>query len=223
MAFFGQRQCDGVSLLHHETPLAQGIRWSTNVLEPGQRFSLGQELGPEVQSISGPVGLCSVGQPENDLVVIGVHLTSGQGLVKNHNRAMEVLDTKIQELRTNGTIPSAERDLFILGDFNASRFDNNIEDFWDDFDAQRFHLRALVPAQREDYPGTRLVGVPLSPRSQIDYIMASGLQGGLFDELFQFVAHVHVELLPVDFNLFREHVSDHLPVTVRIRVAADDD
>ena len=36
-------------------------------------------------------------------------------------------------------------------------------------------------------------------------------------------AHVHDEFLPNDFTEFRLHASDHLPVTIRIRVVADSD
>ena len=53
--------------------------------------------------------------------------------------------------------------------------------------------------------------------------MASTAAGGLFEELVQLVGHVRTDLLPGNFNEFREHLSDHLPVTVRIRVVADAD
>jgi hypothetical protein len=47
--------------------------------------------------------------------------------------------------------------------------------------------------------------------------------GGILDELVQWTAQVHTELLPTDFNEFRKHVSDHIPVTVRVKVVQDDD
>jgi endonuclease/exonuclease/phosphatase family metal-dependent hydrolase len=168
--------------------------------------------------------LDGAGTPMNDLLVVGLHLKSGQQLVQNHNAAMATLAQRLQSLRANGTFPVAETDVLIGGDFNASRYDNKLEDFWDGLDAAGLQYRTLAPEDGEQYHATRLAGVPLAPRSQIDYLMASGVAGGLAGHLVQSVARVHGELLvPGGFDDFREHVSDHLPVTVRIRVVADDD
>jgi endonuclease/exonuclease/phosphatase family metal-dependent hydrolase len=168
--------------------------------------------------------LSEAGEPMNDLLVVGVHLKSGQALVQNHNAAMATLAQRIQQLRGTGPFPAAEADVLIGGDLNASRYDNKLEDFWDDLDAAGLSYRTLAPQDGELYPPTRLAGVPLAPRSQIDYLMASGSAGGLASHLVQSVAHVHEDLLlPAGFDDFREHVSDHLPVTVRVRVVADDD
>ena len=43
------------------------------------------------------------------------------------------------------------------------------------------------------------------------------------DDLVLQAAHVHHELLDVGFDAFREKLSDHVPVTVRVMVGADDD
>ena len=125
--------------------------------------------------------------------------------------------------RANGTFSSAERDVLIGGDFNANRYDNRLEDYWSGFDPTGLQFRTLSPDEDELYPGTRLAGVPLFPRSKIDYLMGSGRIGGIADELVQLEAEVHEHLLGDDFDDFREHVSDHLPVSVRIRIVADDD
>ncbi len=163
------------------------------------------------------------GQARNDLVVVGVHLASGQENVANHNRAMAVLRDRLESLFEGGSLPRAERDVLIAGDFNASRYDNRPEDFWTSYDAGGFAFRTLAPEDGELYPGTRLAGVPLSQRSQIDYLLGSARAGGLVDELVQLEAEVHSQLLGNGFDDFRQHVSDHLPVSVRIRVVQDDD
>jgi hypothetical protein len=159
----------------------------------------------------------------NDLLVVAVHLASGQGKNINHDTAMAVLSTKLAFVTSNGTFSSSEKDILVAGDFNASRYDNNIETFWDNTSPTSFRFRTLSPLNGEDYPGTRLAGVPLAPKSQIDYIMISTLPGGLIDEVVEPSAQVRVDLLPSDFNLFRQHQSDHIPVTIHIKIVPDND
>lgn len=159
----------------------------------------------------------------NDLLVVAVHLASGQHLVQNHDSAMALLASRLRTVTTDGTFSSGERDVLVAGDFNASRYDNRIESFWTDLQPSGFRLRTLSPEDGDDYPGTRLAGVPLAPRSQIDYIMASARTGGLIDEIAAPIAQVRVDLLPTDVNVFRRHLSDHIPVTIRIRIVPDDD
>lgn len=53
--------------------------------------------------------------------------------------------------------------------------------------------------------------------------MASKIEGGLFEELTQATATVHHELLGSDFNEFRKSMSDHIPVTIRIKLTDDND
>jgi hypothetical protein len=65
--------------------------------------------------------LDATGAARNDLVVIGVHLASGQGLVANHNRAMDVLRDRLGGLFDGTPFASTERDVIIGGDFNANR------------------------------------------------------------------------------------------------------
>jgi hypothetical protein len=73
------------------------------------------------------------GQTFNDLLVVGLHLASGQQLTNNHDQAMQIVATKITEARLAGTIlPSGEYDVLMVGDLNASWFDNNVEQFFDD-------------------------------------------------------------------------------------------
>ena len=163
------------------------------------------------------------GHLKNDLVVVGVHLASGQDLEKNHNRAMELLREDLKARFTNEPLLKGEKDVLVMGDFNADRYDKHAEDFWVNYDADGLQFKTMSPEHGEDYSPTRMAGVPLFPRSRIDYILASGKDGGILDELVQWTAQVHTELLPTDFNEFRKHVSDHIPVTVRVKVVADDD
>jgi hypothetical protein len=65
--------------------------------------------------------------------------------------------------------------------------------------------------------------VPLHPKSKIDYLMGSMRQGGIADELTQLTAEVHTHLTSGGFDDFREHLSDHIPVSVKVRLVADDD
>src|SRR5436190_8449561 len=162
--------------------------------------------------------------PQNDFIVVGIHLASGEDKVANHNKAMSVLRTRLHALVTAGTLPAAEKDILIMGDMNASRYDLSAENFWTGYDSTGFKFAALCPDDGSLYPPTRLANVPLHPRSQIDYIFGSTVSGGISTELVQLLAQVHTELtVPGGFDDFRHHVSDHLPVTVNIRVLSDDD
>jgi endonuclease/exonuclease/phosphatase family metal-dependent hydrolase len=160
---------------------------------------------------------------KNDLLVVGVHLASGQNKAQNHNQAMQVLRERLNQALTNGTFPAGEKDILIAGDMNASRYDSAEEDFWDFSDATGLNLKTLSPENGEEYPGTRLAGVPLIPSSKIDYILFSNVSEGLSNDLVQNVAQVHQDLLPANFNDWRNHLSDHIPVTIKVRIVADDD
>lgn len=168
------------------------------------------------------------GQPRNDLVVVAVHLASLQTLNRNHDRAMEVLRGRLASLQGSGFLGgSAERDILILGDMNANMFSPPAEQFFLDMDEADGPWDVLADP---GYPATRLSGVPLQQRnSAIDYIIASrrtqqlgGLSG---DEITDSQATVHDELIPVfgGADGFRRRLSDHLPVTVRVRVTSDTD
>lgn len=167
--------------------------------------------------------LDGTGQPRNDFIVVALHLASSQDKTQNHNRAMAILRDRLNQARQDGTFPAGETDVLIGGDLNASRYDTRLEDFWEGYDAGGLDFVTLSPADGTDYHPTRLAGVPLAPRSQIDYLIASGVPNGLLRDLVQTQAHVHAELLLIGFDAFRQCCSDHLPVTVRIMVRPDDD
>lgn len=163
--------------------------------------------------------------PMNDLWVVGVHLASGQHLAANHDTAMAVLGQALRQLQGSGAFRTGERDVLIAGDFNASPYDNHREVFWEELGhtPDGWQFTTLAPEDGEAYPPTRLAGNPLFPRSRIDYVMGSGRLAGLVEELVLLEARVHEELLEIGFEEFRRIYSDHLPVTVRIRVVPDGD
>jgi endonuclease/exonuclease/phosphatase family metal-dependent hydrolase len=166
--------------------------------------------------------LDKAGHAKNDFIMVGLHLASIQSKVQNHNRAMEVLRQRMHAAFQNGSLPSAERDVIIAGDFNASAYDQHVENFWTNYDSE-LQFRSLIPDDEESYPGTRLAGVPLFPSSRLDYILASGVQNGALKDIVQWVGHVHTELLAMGPDNYRRQVSDHLPVTIRVKVQNDDD
>lgn len=144
------------------------------------------------------------GNERNDLVVVGVHLASGQRLTRNHDRAMRDIQREIEGARD--------------------------EVFWDEMENDGWD----VLANDNSYPASRLSGDPLQQRnSKIDYIIVStnslalfGLIGesGLAGEEIQAdVATVHDDLLTVGATEFRRLASDHMPVTVAVAVTDDTD
>ena len=164
------------------------------------------------------------GRPRNDLVVLGVHLASGQGNTKNHDQAMHAYAQLLRTERGRSKcIPKNEHDILIAGDFNASRFDRKRERFWNEMESSGWEVLA---DSADRYPATRLSGVPLKLQtSAIDYVIVTNSDGGLAgEEIRARNATVHSELLdgtnPEDF---RRRASDHLPVTVQITVGPDRD
>ena len=70
-------------------------------------------------------------------------------------------------------------------------------------------------AYADDYPPTRLAGVPLRPRSTIDYIFATLTAA----ELGRPSPTVWTELVQDgNFDAFREAYSDHLPASACVAV-----
>jgi endonuclease/exonuclease/phosphatase family metal-dependent hydrolase len=168
--------------------------------------------------------LFSNGVEMNDLVVVGVHLASGQNLNRNHDEAMSRIGAWLADER-GSCIPAAERDILIAGDFNANRFENPVEQFWNTMEGSGWDVLADDPA----YPPTRLTQNPpaqVPGKSQIDYIIVSRGPGALAgEEVGATQATVHSDLVAAAGGglAFRRTVSDHLPVTIRLAVVADTD
>jgi len=159
------------------------------------------------------------GSEMNDFVVVALHLASGQNNNLNHNRAMEELASRFANIFDGSPFPTTELDILIAGDFNANRYDSRSENFWTEF-GDVYDIDTLSPNDGEQYLATRLSGVPLAPRSKIDYVMASG---DLREDLVLAEAHIHHEVLVTPFEEFRRLASDHVPVSVRVLVSTDDD
>ena len=154
---------------------------------------------------------------------MGVHLKSGQGNTKNHDKAMELIAEEISNAREEEVfVPADKFDVVIMGDFNASRFDSKKEQLWDRLEDSGWDVLA---DDDSTYPATRLKGNPLAlSDSTIDYIIVSSSNGGLKgEEVTDNQATVHTELVGDDAEVFRAYASDHLPVTVNVCVCADGD
>ena len=165
------------------------------------------------------------GESMNDLLIVGLHLASGQRNTRNHDAAMGRLRKELQKLRgDHRVLPRSEADILLAGDLNANAFDDHAEQFFVEFN--RGNWRVL--AEAGNYPATRLAGVPLQHGSPIDYVLATAktdAYGGLVgEEVTETVARVWTDLIENDdFGKFREVYSDHLPVSVCVRVMKDTD
>lgn len=173
------------------------------------------------QPLIGHFTLLEAGAAMNDLSVVGVHLAAGQENAQNHDEAMRRLTDTLERGGDAVCVPSGERDIVIMGDFNANRFDRWQESFWDTMERGMWD----VLADDAGYPATRLSGVPLRLReSRIDYIIITDQPGGLQgEEIAMTTAEVHTELIGDAPEEFRRKASDHLPVTVRLKIMCDTD
>ncbi|MCZ6598271.1 MAG: hypothetical protein O7B99_11580 [Planctomycetota bacterium] len=177
--------------------------------------------------IAAHVTLLQGAQARNDLIVVGLHLASGQSRDDNHDAAIEELLRRLDQARAAGQLGgAAEQDVLLMGDLNANMFSPPAEQFFVDFETPGSAWDVLAD---DVYPATRLSGNPLGlANSRIDYIIASTAGGGrtglVGDEILADSANVHTELLtarPPD--RFRADLSDHLPVTVEIALVPDND
>lgn len=158
----------------------------------------------------------------NDFVVISLHLASKRELTQNHDQAMTAVVAWIAESRAaNGCVPAGEFDVLLAGDLNADRFDGHVEAFWDNLEAAGWDVLADHPS----YQATRLTSNPPAQHDRkLDYIIVAEGVGGLAgEETTQTTATVHSELVAAAGGglSFRTRASDHLPVSVRVRVTED--
>lgn len=163
------------------------------------------------------------GEARNDLAIVGLHLASGQSRTTNHDRAMELLVDELRQARTDeDCIPPDENDILITGDLNANRFDNRREQFWDRMENNGWDVLGDNDA---NYPATRLSGHPLGFHdSKLDYIIVTRNGQGLGgEEVRARQATIHTDLVGTDPVSFRRNASDHIPVTVQVRVMDDTD
>ncbi|CAK9109521.1 Uncharacterized protein SCF082_LOCUS50893 [Durusdinium trenchii] len=202
-----------------------GLEWWCEAALPSDRVN-GKELFDR-QPIVGMFSCFKDGLEMNDFIAVNLHLASGQRNAKNHDMAMQrVLEWIELERGQDNCIPSDELDIVIGGDLNASRFDTWDEDFWDTMESGSWD----VLADDTTYPGTRLrADPPGSLVSTIDYLIVSKGTGALQgDEVTMTHGHVRHDLLalPSISNsalTFRLRASDHMPVTVDVRITDDTD
>jgi hypothetical protein len=154
----------------------------------------------------------------NDFLIVGLHLASGQRKKNNHDRAMAILIEYLGSYLEEGAELHGEGDIVITGDLNLDIFDSKREQVLDQMEAGNYDILA-----DEGYPATRLSGVPLQPRSKIDYIIVTDEMRGTGAEISASEAEVHQELAAGNYNDYRDVFSDHFPVTVKARVLPDDD
>ena len=166
--------------------------------------------------------------PRNDLVVVGLQLAGGQHLAANHDAAMKELLIRLESAQLGGQLGGIdEHDVLLCGTFNANAFQPPVEEFFVMMDREDGPWDLLVGAEAEV---TRLSGTPLALRSSaIDYIIASrsggnrrGLSG---EEIRAAKATVHQQLIEAAAGAdeFRRNLTDHLPVTVEVRITRDTD
>jgi len=105
------------------------------------------------------ITLLSNGQARNDFVIVGLHLASGQDKEQNHDAAMTTLLARLAQAQASGQLGgTAEHDVILLGDLNASMFRLPVEQFFVDMDLPEGDWDVLAS---DDYPATRLSGNPL--------------------------------------------------------------
>jgi endonuclease/exonuclease/phosphatase family metal-dependent hydrolase len=155
----------------------------------------------------------------NDFVIVGLHLASGQKNHKNHDKAMQILLDNLDFLLEEGEeLPLGETDIVITGDLNLNIFDNKREQVLEKMESGDYDILADDP-----YPATRLSGVPVNPKSKIDYIIVTDEMRGQDNEVDTSQATVHQDLANQDYVGFRLVFSDHFPVTVKVSLLPDDD
>ena len=163
--------------------------------------------------------LLAEGNAYNDLVVVALHLASGQSNDRNHDSALALLvDTLTTLVSTSGGALSGEADIVLAGDLNFDFFDLDREEFVEQMEQGDWDVLADGL-----YPYTRLGGVPLGPDSRLDYLICTDAMRGSRALIAEPVAAVHGDLARGDFNSFRRVLSDHFPVSVLVRPSPDDD
>jgi hypothetical protein len=103
----------------------------------------------------------------NDLLIVAIHLASGQDLNTNHNKAMTALRERIRLAVQAGSFPSGEHDALIAGDFTASRYDGKLENFWENYDQTGYRFATLSPADGTATPAPGSPGYRCIPRARL--------------------------------------------------------
>jgi len=202
------------------------ILWDTNRAHLDTAFEItypemrvqGEDLFPRDPLVA-RFTLLAAGAAQNDLMIVGLHLASGRANDRNHDSALALLvDTLTVILRSEGGSLGGETDIILAGDLNLDFFDLDREEYLEGMELGNWDVLA-----DRAYPFTRLGGVPLEPDSRLDYVICTRAMRGPRALIEQSVAIVHQDLADGDYDRFRRIQSDHFPVTVNVRLAADDD
>lgn len=154
-----------------------------------------------------------------DILLVGLHLKSGQDYKHNHLAAVAKLvgDLKTPAVREGLGLPrtqSGENDLIVLGDLNdSSHDDNGFRFIFTYLESQGFrHMGSTL----NPYPETRVNG------SQIDHMF---LSADIFNDAYvleSFAVH-GVPDTEAARRDYRQVFSDHFPLTIDLRSIEDDD
>jgi len=163
--------------------------------------------------------LLADGMDQNDLVIVGLHLASGKANHRNHDSALALLvDTLEALVHSTHEMLGGEMDVMLAGDFNFDLYDDHREAYVERMELGRWDVLA-----NRDYLCTRLGGVPLQPDSRLDYVICTDAMRGSRALINRSMAQVHQDDAGYDFDRYRQIYSDHFPVSVRVRLAPDDD
>ncbi|RPH95231.1 hypothetical protein EHM69_05130 [candidate division KSB1 bacterium] len=155
----------------------------------------------------------------NDFILVGLHLASGQDKNKNHDAAMKLLaDTLTYLIHAGEYLPAGENDIILAGDLNLDFFDNKKE----------LQLVAMENGSWDiladnGYPATRLAGVPVTPKSKIDYVIVTDAMCGSAKHVEASQAAVRQDLAGGEWDEWRKVFSDHFPVVISVKPLPDDD
>lgn len=162
------------------------------------------------------VFLDSDGNEKNDVLLIGLHMLSGERWNKQRQKGMEILLNGLPSFLSSNGFDTNEKDLVFLGDLNDDTFlkfyDTKADDQQLQFLFPYMVNEDYVALVSQNYPGTRVSG------RQIDHIIISSD----FDpECIEDEAEVQVP--DIDFAEYRVKFTDHFPVIINIKVHMDND
>lgn len=167
-------------------------------------------------------------------------------------RAITDLRSQVNDMSSRGVvsevdgstvcIPSDERDVAILGTFNADPRRNAQPEMWANLDASGYELIAFSSPDPNDWEETLIEGdepAALARTKAVDFFAVSRFQPelriewmgsvpassrGLWgDEINDPAVAVTEPLSRIGETAFRTRLSDHLPIKVRIEMRCDDD
>lgn len=151
------------------------------------------------------------GEEMNDLVLLGVHLKSGQDYIHNHMAAMAKVVGALRHRDQILGIPKSEDDIVIMGDLNDSAHTRSGFRYIFDYVGSAGYVH--LGSDLDDYSETRVNG------SEIDHIFVSD---DLMDHMEIITFQVH-GVPEAERAAYRSTFSDHFPLTIDVSAVEDDD